>query len=66
MPGIRWRQCMRSHRQYPRWLLLFYSVTDQAAVRPFLPPAGKGRVLITSRSAVWARGRAVEVPDTGF
>src|SRR5215467_14497844 len=27
-----------------------------------MPPAGNGRVLITSQSAVWPRGQAVEVP----
>ena len=28
----------------------------------FLPPAGRGRVLITSQSALWPPGQAVEVP----
>jgi hypothetical protein len=31
-------------------------------VRAFLPPTGNGRVLITSQSAVWPRGQAVQVP----
>jgi hypothetical protein len=31
-------------------------------LRRFLPPAGNGRVLITSQSAVWPPGQAVEVP----
>jgi hypothetical protein len=43
------------------WLLVFDNATDHAAVRDFLPPAGRGQVLITSQSAVWP-GWAVEVP----
>jgi len=44
------------------WLLVFDNAPGQEAVQRFLPPAGRGRVLITSQSAVWAPGRAVEVP----
>jgi hypothetical protein len=48
---------------YPgRWLLIFDNAPDQVSVHRFLPPAGRGRVLITSQSAVWPRGQAVEVP----
>jgi hypothetical protein len=48
---------------YPgRWLLIFDNAPDQVSVQRFLPPAGRGRVLITSQSAVWPRGQAVEVP----
>ena len=49
------------------WLLEFDNAIDYEAVRGFLPPAGRGRVLITSQSADWPRGWAVEVPvlDTG-
>ena len=48
---------------YPgRWLLIFDNAPDQVSVQRFLPPAGQGRVLITSQSAVWPRGQAVEVP----
>jgi len=45
-----------------RWLLIFDNAPDQVSVQRFLPPAGRGRVLITSQSAVWPRGQAVEVP----
>ena len=63
MPGIRWRRCMRCWpRSAAGWLLVFDNVPGQAAVQRFLPPAGRGRVLITSQSAVWPRGQAVEVP----
>jgi hypothetical protein len=48
-----------------RWLLIFDNVPDRASVEAFLPPAGRGRVLITSQSAVWPPGWAVEVPVLG-
>jgi hypothetical protein len=44
------------------WLLLFDNAPGQQAVQAFLPPAGRGRVLITSQSAAWTRGLAMEVP----
>jgi hypothetical protein len=47
------------------WLLIFDNVSGQEAVQRFLPPAGLGRVLITSQSAVWPPGWAVEVPVLG-
>ena len=48
---------------YPAdWLLVLDSAPDQASVRPFLPPAGRGRVLITSRSALWPSSQAMDVP----
>jgi Tetratricopeptide repeat len=47
------------------WLLEFDNAIDYETVRGFLPPAGRGRVLITSRSAAWPRGWAVEVPVLG-
>jgi Tetratricopeptide repeat len=43
------------------WLLIFDNAPDRAAVEAFLPPAGPGRVLITSQSALWSRGQALEV-----
>jgi tetratricopeptide (TPR) repeat protein len=44
------------------WLLVFDNVTDAVAVRRFLPPGGRGRVLITSQSALWPRGQVLDVP----
>jgi Tetratricopeptide repeat len=44
------------------WLLVFDNAPDRASVERFLPPAGAGRVLITSRNALWPPGQAVEVP----
>lgn len=49
-------------RPAPRWLLIFDNTPDPGTVRDFLPPAGPGRVLITSRNAVWPAERALEVP----
>jgi hypothetical protein len=44
------------------WLLVFDNVPCPEQVQAFLPPAGNGRVLITSRSALWPPSQAVEVP----
>jgi len=44
------------------WLLVFDNAPDRASVAPFVPPAGSGRVLITSRNQIWPSGQAVEVP----
>ncbi len=44
------------------WLVVFDNAPGQEAVHKFLPPAGRGRVLLTSQSAVWPREWAVEVP----
>jgi Tetratricopeptide repeat len=35
------------------WLLIFDNATDMASVAAFLPPAGPGRVLITSQNPNW-------------
>ena len=45
-----------------QWLLIFDNAPDRASVERFLPPAGAGRVLITSRNALWPPVQAVEVP----
>jgi len=48
---------------YPAdWLLVFDNAPDQGSMTRFLPPAGRGRVLITSRNALWPSSQAVEVP----
>ena len=48
---------------YPaEWLLVFDNAPDEECVRRFLPPAGRGWVLITSQSAHWPGIRALEVP----
>ena len=43
------------------WLLLFDNAEDLASVAAFLPPAGPGRVLITSQNPQWP-GRAMDIP----
>jgi hypothetical protein len=50
----------------PGWLLVFDNAPDWASVERFLPPAGEGRVLITSRNALWPPGYAVEVSVLDF
>ena len=44
------------------WLLIFDNAPSLASVRDALPPAGNGRVLITSQDPHWPAGQAVEVP----
>ena len=44
------------------WLLIFDNAADRTAVDRFLPPTGRGRVLVTSRSALWRPGQALQVP----
>ena len=44
------------------WLMIFDNVPDLASVQDFLPPAGSGRVLITSQSQHWPGGWALQVP----
>ena len=44
------------------WLLVFDNAPDRESVAAFAPPAGPGRVLITSRNQIWPPGQAVEVP----
>jgi Tetratricopeptide repeat len=43
------------------WLLIFDNATDRVSVAAFLPPAGPGRVLITSQNPNWP-GQALDVP----
>jgi hypothetical protein len=43
------------------WLLVFDNAPDRASVAAFVPPAGPGQVLITSRNQIWPPGQAVEV-----
>ena len=44
------------------WLLVFDSAPDRKSVEAFLPPAGRGRVLITSPNANWPPGQVLDVP----
>jgi len=45
-----------------RWLLVFDNAPDRASVARFMPPAGPGRVLVTSRNQIWPPGQALDVP----
>jgi Domain of unknown function (DUF4062)/Tetratricopeptide repeat len=44
------------------WLVVFDNAPDRASVAPFVPPAGPGRVLITTQNQIWPAGQAVDVP----
>ena len=44
------------------WLLVFDNAPDRATVAPFVPPAGRGRVLVTSRDSIWPPGQVLDVP----
>jgi Tetratricopeptide repeat len=44
------------------WLLVFDNAPDLASVAGFVPPAGRGQVLITSRDQNWPPGQVVDVP----
>ena len=44
------------------WLLVFDNAPDLASVERFLPPAGPGRILITSQNPNWPHGQPVAVP----
>ena len=51
---------------YPAdWLLIFHNAPDRETMGPFLPPAGRGRVVITSGYPFWSPGQALEVPTLG-
>jgi hypothetical protein len=49
-------------RQETGWLLLFDNATDLSAVEKFVPPAGNGRLLVTTQSQHWPSGQALDVP----
>ena len=44
------------------WLLVFDNAPDRASVARFVPPAGPGQVLITSRNQIWPPGQSLDVP----
>ena len=44
------------------WLVVFDNAPDQAAVEPFVPPTGPGRVLITTQNQHWPPDQALGVP----
>jgi hypothetical protein len=44
------------------WLLVFDNAPARPAVARFLPPAGRGRVMVTSRNADWPAGQVLDVP----
>ena len=49
-------------RQEAGWLLVFDNAPDRTSMEPFVPPAGPGRVLITTQNQHWPPGQALDVP----
>ena len=49
-------------RQEAGWLMVFDNAPDRASVERFMPPAGPGRVLITTQNQHWPPGQALDVP----
>jgi hypothetical protein len=45
-----------------QWLLIFDNAPGAGSVGDFVPPTGRGRVLVTSQSAHWPSGRVLNVP----
>lgn len=45
-----------------QWLLIFDNASDEVSVRRFVPPAGRGRVIITSQSQHWPSATVLDVP----
>ena len=50
-------------RQAAGWLVVLDNAADLASVAAFIPPAGPGRVVITSQNQHWPPGWAVHVPE---
>jgi hypothetical protein len=44
------------------WLLIFDNATDEPSIRRFVPPAGPGRVVVTSQSQHWPGWQVLDVP----
>jgi hypothetical protein len=44
------------------WLLVFDNAAGWPSVAPFVPPAGPGRVLITSRNQIWPPDQSLGAP----
>ena len=48
---------------YPAdWLMVFDNAPDEASIRRFIPPAGRGQVLVTSQSQHWHGHQILDVP----
>ena len=49
-------------RQKAGWLVVFDNARDRPSIEPFLPPAGPGRVVITTQNQHWPPGKVLDVP----
>ena len=59
---IRWGGCMRCWPAAHDWLLVFDNVPGPGSVAGLVPPAGGGRVVITSQFGSWPGRQVLEVP----
>ena len=65
--AARWRDPVASLHAvlaaYPHeWLLVLDDAADAGSVQRFVPPAGPGRILITSQSPHWPTAHVLDVP----
>ena len=44
------------------WLVVFDNAPDRVSVEAFVPPAGSGRILITTQNQHWTPGQTLDVP----
>ena len=49
-------------RAEPGWLVVFDNAPDWSALERFVPPAGPGRVLITTQNQHWLPSQALDIP----
>ncbi|MFV2195183.1 FxSxx-COOH system tetratricopeptide repeat protein [Nocardiopsis sp. LOL_012] len=49
-------EALRQGRKFPKWLLVFDNAEGQEKIERFLPVAGEGHVIITSRDSSWRYG----------
>ncbi len=49
-------------RQEAGWLVVFDDTRDRTSIAGFLPPAGSGRIVITTQNQHWPPGQVLDVP----
>jgi hypothetical protein len=49
-------------RQEAGWLVVFDDARDRTSIEGFLPPAGSGRIVITTQNQHWPQGQVLDVP----
>jgi hypothetical protein len=49
-------------RQDTGWLVVFDNARDRASIAVYLPPAGSGRIVITTQNQLWPPAQVMDVP----